>query len=113
MAKTTGRPNLFLPGWDNEEHVSIGRNRDGDLELRFTGGCGGCRESFPDMQRTIQTIVQKTSMTPTEATAFYLGFTVGVDLLQDVLQNVFGPSTSWKGPELGQRGLARNQGHIR
>jgi hypothetical protein len=31
------------------------------------------------MRRTIQTIAQKTSMTVPEATAFYLGFTVGVD----------------------------------
>jgi hypothetical protein len=72
-------PKLFLPGWDNEEHVSLIRNRDGDLELQFTGTCGGCRESFPDMQRTIQTIAQKTSMRIPEATAFYLGFTVGAD----------------------------------
>lgn len=80
MAKTKGRVSgLFLPGWDNEEHVSIGRNRAGELELRFTGTCNGCRESFPDMQRTIQTITQKTSMSVPEATAFYLGFTVGVD----------------------------------
>jgi hypothetical protein len=80
MAKTKGRvPKLFLPGWDNDQHVSIGRNREGDLELRFTGSCAGCRESYPDMQRTIQTIAQKTSMSPPEATAFYLGFTVGVD----------------------------------
>jgi hypothetical protein len=80
MAKTKGRVSgLFLPGWDNEEHVSIVRNQDGELELRFSGTCGGCRESFPDMQRTIQTIAQKTSMTAAEATAFYLGFTVGVD----------------------------------
>jgi hypothetical protein len=79
-AKTRERPNkLFLPGWDNEEHVSLARNQGGELELRFTGSCGGCRESFPDMQRTIQTIAQKTSMTLAEATAFYLGFTVGVD----------------------------------
>jgi|GEM_PF-779644 len=80
MAKTKGRVSgLFLPGWDNEQHVSIGRNREGELELRFTGTCSGCRESFPDMQRTIQTIAQKTSMSGPEATAFYLGFTVGVD----------------------------------
>jgi len=80
MAKTKERSNkLFLPGWDNEEHVSLGRNREGELELRFTGSCGGCRESFPDMQRTIQTIAQKTSLTVPEATAFFLGFTVGVD----------------------------------
>ncbi|OGB94251.1 MAG: hypothetical protein A3G35_18230 [candidate division NC10 bacterium RIFCSPLOWO2_12_FULL_66_18] len=80
MAKTKERsPRLFLPGWDNDEHVSLTRNRHGELELRFTGSCGGCRESFPDMQRTIQTIAQKTSMTLSEATAFYLGFTVGVD----------------------------------
>lgn len=80
MAKTKGRVSgLFLPGWDNEEHVSIGRNRAGELELRFSGACNGCRESFPDMQRTIQTIAQKTSMSVPEATAFYLGFTVGVD----------------------------------
>jgi len=79
-AKTKERPNkLFLPGWDNEEHVNLTRNQGGELELRFTGSCGGCRESFPDMQRTIQTIAQKTSMTQAEATAFYLGFTVGVD----------------------------------
>jgi len=79
-AKTKERPNkLFLPGWDNEEHVNLTRNQGGELELRFTGSCGGCRESFPDMQRTIQTIAQKTSMTLAEATAFYLGFTVGVD----------------------------------
>jgi hypothetical protein len=83
MAKTKGQlPNLFLPGWDNEEHVSIRRNQDGELELRFTGSCGGCQESFPDMQRTIQTIVQKTAMTLPEATAFYLGFTVGVDSIR-------------------------------
>jgi hypothetical protein len=80
MAKRKGRySNIFLPGWDNEEHVSISRNRDGDLELRFTGTCEGCRESFPDMQRTVQTISQKTAMTAAEATAFFLGFTVGVD----------------------------------
>jgi hypothetical protein len=80
MAKTKEQsPGLFLPGWDNEEHVSLGRNRGGDLELQFSGTCAGCRESFPDMQRTIQTIAQKTSMTVPEATAFYLGFTVGVD----------------------------------
>ncbi len=80
MAKSKGRvPELFLPGWDNQEHVSIGRNLEGELELRFTGACGGCRETFPDMQRTIRTIAQKTSMTQPEATAFYLGFTVGVD----------------------------------
>ncbi len=80
MAKAKGRVSkLFLPGWDNEEHVSLARNREGELELRFTGKCSGCRESFPDMQRTIQTIAQKTSMTLPEATAFYLGFTVGVD----------------------------------
>jgi hypothetical protein len=80
MAKTKEQsPGLFLPGWDNEEHVNLGRNRGGDLELQFSGTCGGCRESFPDMQRTIQTIAQKTSMTVPEATAFYLGFTVGVD----------------------------------
>ncbi len=80
MAKTKGRlSRLFLPGWDNEEHVCLTRNREGELELRFTGNCGGCRESFPDMQRTIQTVAQKTSMTLPEATAFYLGFTVGVD----------------------------------
>ncbi len=83
MAKSKGRvPELFLPGWDNAEHVSIGRNREGGLELRFTGTCGGCRETFPDMQRTIQTIAQKTSMTQPEATAFYLGFTVGVDSIR-------------------------------
>lgn len=83
MAKTKGQlPSMFLPGWDNEEHVSIGRNQEGDLELRFTGSCAGCRESFPDMQRTIQTITQKTAMTPPEATAFYLGFTVGVDSIR-------------------------------
>jgi hypothetical protein len=80
MAKTKGQVSgLFLPGWDNEQHVSISRNREGGLELRFTGNCAGCRESFPDMQRTIQTIANRTSMTPPEATAFYLGFTVGVD----------------------------------
>ena len=83
MAKSKARePELFLPGWDNEEHVSIGRNREGGLELRFTGTCGGCRETFPDMQRTIQTIAQKTSMTQPEATAFYLGFAVGVDSIR-------------------------------
>ena len=38
MAKTKERsPKLFLPGWDNEEHVHFGRNREGELELRFTG----------------------------------------------------------------------------
>lgn len=80
MAKTKERsPKLFLPGWDSDEHVGLTRNRDGGLELRFTGSCGGCRESFPDMQRTIQTIAQKTTMSLPEATAFYLGFTVGVD----------------------------------
>ena len=80
MAKIKERSlKLFLPGWDNEEHVCLGRNREGELELRFTGTCAGCRESFPDMQRTIQTIAQKTSLTLPEATALYLGFTVGVD----------------------------------
>ena len=106
MAKTKGRVSgLFLPGWDNEEHVSIGRNRAGELELRFTGTCNGCRESFPDMQRTIQTIAQKTSMTAAEATAFYLGFTVGVDSVRryhrlgdfldddEVLEEFFGGKT--------------------
>ena len=83
MARTKGRVSkLFLPGWDNEEHVRLGRSQGGELELRFTGTCGGCRESFPDMQRTIQTISQKTSMTVSEATAFYLGFTVGVDSIR-------------------------------
>jgi len=70
---------LYLPGWDSDEHVRIGRTASGELEIRFTGACGGCRESFPDMERTIQTIAQKTSLTIAEATAFYLGFTVGVD----------------------------------
>jgi len=80
MAKSKGvSPKLFLPGWDNEEHVNLNRNRDGELELQFTGTCSGCRESFPDMQRTIQTIALKTSMAIPEATAFYLGFTVGAD----------------------------------
>jgi hypothetical protein len=80
MARTKGQASkIYLPGWDNDEHVSIGRNREGDLEIRCTGSCGGCRESFPDMQRTIQTIMQKTTLTPSEATAFYVGFTVGVD----------------------------------
>ncbi|HEX9898083.1 MAG TPA: hypothetical protein VGC81_02600 [Candidatus Methylomirabilis sp.] len=106
MAKTKGRVSgLFLPGWDNEEHVSIVRNQDGELELRFSGTCGGCRESFPDMQRTIQTIAQKTAMTAAEATAFYLGFTVGVDSVRryhrlgdfldddEVLEEFFGGKT--------------------
>ena len=80
MAKSKGvSPKLFLPGWDNEEHVNLNRNRDGELELQLAGTCGGCRESLPDMQRTIQTVAQKTSMTIPEATAFYLGFTVGAD----------------------------------
>jgi hypothetical protein len=80
MAKSKGEGSaLYLPGWDNDEHVRIGRNPSGELEIRFTGVCGGCRESFPDMEHSIQTIAQKTSMTIAEATAFYLGFTVGVD----------------------------------
>lgn len=80
MAKRRGdTPKIFLPGWDNQEHVSVGRNQDGELELRCTGTCGGCRENFPDMQRTVQMLTQKTSLTPSEATAFYIGFTVGVD----------------------------------
>jgi hypothetical protein len=70
---------LYLPGWDSEEHVRVSRNRTGELEIHFTGTCEGCRESFADMQRTIQAISQKTSLTIPEATAFYLGFTVGVD----------------------------------
>ena len=80
MAKAkTSTPSLYLPGWDSEEHVRINRSQGGDLELTLTGKCGGCRESLPDMQRTIQTIAQKSSLSPSEATAFYLGFTVGVD----------------------------------
>ncbi len=80
MAKIKGQTTkLYLPGWDSEDHVSVGRNREGDLEIRCTGNCAGCRESFPDMQRTIQTLTQKTSLTASEATAFYVGFTVGVD----------------------------------
>jgi hypothetical protein len=80
MAKSKGeRTALYLPGWDSDEHVRIGRNPAGELEIRFAGDCGGCRESFPDMQHTIQIVAQKTSLTLAEATAFYLGFTVGVD----------------------------------
>jgi hypothetical protein len=80
MAKSKGEGSpLYLPGWDNEEHVRIVRGESGELVFRFTGTCAGCRESFPDMEHTIQTISQKTSMTIPEATAFYLGFTVGVD----------------------------------
>jgi hypothetical protein len=81
MAKARGHSptSLYLPGWDSEEHVQLGRAGDGQLELKLTGACGGCRESLPDMQRTIQTIAQKSSLTLSEATAFYLGFTVGVD----------------------------------
>ncbi len=80
MAKSKGeKPTLYLPGWDNDEHVRIARNQAGELEIRFSGSCGGCRESYPDMQHTIQTIAQKTSLSIPEATAFYLGFTVGVD----------------------------------
>ena len=80
MAKSKGEgAPLYLPGWDNEEHVRIARGENGELVFRFTGTCAGCRESFPDMEHTIQTIAQKTSMTIPEATAFYLGFTVGVD----------------------------------
>jgi hypothetical protein len=80
MAKAKGEgPPLYLPGWDSEEHVQIGRNQSGELEIGFTGTCAGCRESYPDMQHTIQIIAQKTSLTIPEATAFYLGFTVGVD----------------------------------
>jgi hypothetical protein len=80
MAKAKARtPSLYLPGWDNEEHVRIQRSQAGDLELTLTGACGGCRESLPDMQRTIRTIAQKSSLSLSEATAFYLGFTVGVD----------------------------------
>jgi len=59
--------------------VRIGRNQAGELEIGFTGSCAGCRESYPDMQHTIQIIAQKTSLTIPEATAFYLGFTIGVD----------------------------------
>ena len=80
MAKSKGEGiPLYLPGWDSDEHVRIGRNQTGELELGFTGTCAGCRESYPDMQHTIQIIAQKTSLTIPEATAFYLGFTVGVD----------------------------------
>jgi hypothetical protein len=80
MAKAKSRtPSLFLPGWDSPEHVRIDRSQAGELELTLTGGCGGCRESLPDMRRTIQTIASKSSMTLSEATAFYVGFTVGVD----------------------------------
>jgi hypothetical protein len=80
MAKSKGEGSpLYLPGWDSEEHVQIGRNQAGELEIGFTGTCAGCRESYPDMQHTIQIIAQKTSLTIPEATAFYLGFTVGVD----------------------------------
>ena len=83
MAKAKARtPSLYLPGWDNEEHVRIQRSQAGDLELALTGACGGCRESLPDMQRTIRTIAQKSSLSLSEATAFYLGFTVGVDMNQ-------------------------------
>ncbi len=80
MAKAKTRTlSLYLPGWDSEEHVRVNRSQAGELELKLTGTCGGCRESLPDMQRTIQTIAQKSSLSLSEATAFYLGFTVGVD----------------------------------
>jgi len=80
MAKSKGETSaLYLPGWDSDEHVRITRSDAGELVIRFTGTCTGCRESFPDMEHSIQTIAQKTSMTIPEATAFYLGFTVGVD----------------------------------
>jgi hypothetical protein len=83
MAKGKEQPSkIYLPGWDSEEHVTVGRNAEGELELRCTGSCGGCRETFPDMQRTVQMLTQKTALTPSEATAFYIGFTVGVDSLR-------------------------------
>lgn len=83
MAKAKGQPpSLYLPGWDNQEHVRISRGQSGELELQLTGACGGCRESLPDMERTIRTIAAKSSLTLSEATAFYLGFTVGVDSLR-------------------------------
>ncbi len=106
MAKIRGqlsRP--YLPGWEDDEHVSLGRTLQGELEIRFAGTCEGCRESFPDMQRTIQTIAQRTSMTIPEATAFYVGFTVGVDSLRryhrlgdfldddEILEEFFGGKT--------------------
>jgi hypothetical protein len=97
---------LYLPGWDSDEHVRVTRNRLGELELQFTGNCEGCRETYPDMVRTIQAIAQKTSLTIPEATAFYLGFTVGVDNLrryhrlgdylddEEILEDFFGGKSS-------------------
>jgi hypothetical protein len=97
---------LYLPGWDSEEHVRVSRNRVGELELQFSGGCEGCRESYADMQRTIQTVAQKTALTTPEATAFYLGFTVGVDSVrryhrlgdylddEEILEDFFGGKSS-------------------
>ena len=81
MAKSKGEGSpLYLPGWDSEEHVRIGRNQAGELEIGFTGTCAGCRESYPDMQHTIQIIAQKTSLTIPEATAFYLGSTIEYEI---------------------------------
>lgn len=83
MAKARpSNPSPYLPGWDSSEHVRVERSRDGDLELTLTGACDGCRESLPDMQRTIQTIAKKSTLTRSEATAFFLGFTVGVDSIR-------------------------------
>jgi hypothetical protein len=98
--------NLYLPGWDSDDHVRITRNRVGELELQFKGTCDGCRDSYPDMVRGIQTIAQKTSLTTPEATAFYLGFTVGVDSVrryhrlgdylddEEILEDFFGGKSS-------------------
>ena len=79
VTKKDPRPEIFMPGWDDPEHVFVERNADGVLELQFDGRCDGCRESYPNMQATIDLIARKSGLTKPEATAFFLGFATGVD----------------------------------
>ncbi len=82
VTKRDPRREIFMPGWDDPEHVYLGRGPEGALELQFDGQCEGCRESFPNMLATIDLIAKKGGLSKPEATAFFLGFATGVDSMR-------------------------------
>ena len=82
VTKKNPQADIFLPGWDDPEHVYLGRAKQGPLELLFDGRCDGCRDSYPNMRATIDLIAKKSGMSKPEATAFFLGFATGVDSMR-------------------------------
>jgi hypothetical protein len=82
VTKKDPQPEIFLPGWDDPEHVYLGRNAQGLLDLLFEGRCEGCRDSHPNMKATIDLIAKKSGLGKHEAAAFFLGFATGVDSMR-------------------------------